>query len=163
MREGQRIMLKKFNALDVLICAMIFALAFGTAAYLGGGGPIMASNNKTVYFTVEVISLPPGFHEKINIGDTIEDSSKGYYYGVGSNIEVEPTMMETLDAANQRMVKAEVPDRETVLLTVRCDGTESETEIRANGHLIKIGQKMTLKGKGYAMGGFILAMWITGD
>ena len=152
-------MLKKFNALDILICVAVFAVAFGAAAYLGGGGPIMANNNKTVYFTVEVISLPPGFHKKISIGDTIEDSSKGYYYGVVSGIKVEPTMMETLDAPNGKMVRTEVPERETVLLTVKCDGTESDTEVRANGHLIKIGQKMTLKGKGYAMGGFILAMW----
>jgi len=152
-------MLRKFNALDILICVGIFALAFGAAVYLGGGGPIMASNNKTVYFTVEVISLPQGFHEKISIGDTIEDSSKGYYYGVVYGIEVEPTVMVTLDSVNQQMVRAEVPKRETVLLTVKCDGTESDAEIQANGQVIKIGQKMTIKGKGYAMGGFILAMW----
>ena len=152
-------MLRKFNVLDILICLGVFVLAFGAAAYLGGGGPIMASYNKTVYFTVEFISLPPGFHKKISIGDAIEDSSKGYYYGVVSDIKVEPTMMETLDAENRKMVKVEVPERETILLTVKCNGAESDTEIRANGHLIKIGQKMTLKGKGYAMGGFILAMW----
>jgi hypothetical protein len=146
----------RFNALDVLICVMIFAVAFGATTYLGTGGLIMASNNKTVYFTAEFISLPVGFHEKMSIGDVIEDREKGYYYGVVSDIRVEQTEMETLDGENRRMVKTPVPERETIYLTVQSDGTESETEIRASGHLIKIGQRMTLKGKGYAMGGFIV-------
>ena len=152
-------MLRKFNVLDVFICVGITAMVFMVMAYLGGGSSIMASNKKTVYFTVEAVSLPPGFHEKIRIGDTIEDSAKGYYYGVVSHVEAEPTVIETLDSVNQKIVKAEVPDRETILLTVKCDGTESDILITAGGQPIKIGQQMRLKGKGYALGGFILEMW----
>ena len=149
-------MLKRFNLLDLLICAGIIVMILAAIAYLGGGSPIMASDKAEVYFTVEFVSLLPGFHEKISIGDTIEDSAKGYYYGVVSNIKAEPTIIETLDAVNQRVVKAEVPNRETILLTVKCVGTESDILITAGGQPIKIGQKMTLKGKGYAMSGFIL-------
>jgi len=151
-------MLKKFNLLDALICAGIIAMVFLAVAYLGGGSSIMASSRKTVYFTMEALSLPQGFHEKITIGDTIEDSVKGFYYGVVSDIVVEPAMIEALDAENQRMVRAEVPERETILITVKCEGTESDTRITAGGQPIKIGQQITLKGKGYAMGGFIVGM-----
>ena len=149
-------MLKKFNVLDVLICVGIIAIVLLIMSYLGGRSSIMASDKTTVYFTVEFVSLPPGFHEKINIGDTIEDSAKGYYYGVVSGIKAEQTTIETLDAVNQKIVRADVPNRETILLTVKCDGTQSDIVITVGGQPIKIGQKMTLKGKGYAMSGFIL-------
>ncbi|MCL2699710.1 MAG: DUF4330 domain-containing protein [Defluviitaleaceae bacterium] len=151
-------MLKKFNALDVLICAAIIAIVFASAAFLSGGGLIMASNQATVYFTIEAQNMPEGFHEKITVGDTIEDSAKGFYYGIAYRVEVVPAMIETLDAENQRMVRAIAPERETILLTVKCEGTESDTAITARGQTVKIGQRMTLKGKGYALGGFIVEL-----
>ena len=151
-------MLKRFNLLDVLICAGIIAMVLLVVAFFTGDSFIMASNRVTVYFTTEFVMMPLGFHEKISIGDTIEDSAKGFYYGVVSDIQVEPTTIETLDAINQRIVRAEVPERETILLTVRCEGTESDIMITAGGQPIKIGQRMTLKGKGYAMSGFVIEL-----
>lgn len=149
--------MKRFNALDVFICLAIFAAVTAAGLYLGGNvnNPVMASEQKTVYFTVEIMHTQNNFADKIKLGDTIEDSVKGYYYGVVSDIAVEPTRIPSFDADAGVVIRAEVPERETICLTVKCNGTESDTEIAAEGQVIKIGKKMTLKGKGYAVGGYI--------
>jgi len=148
--------MKKFNGLDVFIVIIIFLAVGAVVFYLNGAGnSLMASDAKTVYFTVEVTYCMPGFADNIKIGDKISDSTKGDYYGTVSNVEVKPTTTITSDLTDGTINRMDIPDRYNVYVTVMCDGRETDSAIYANGQKVTIGKLATIKGKGYAGQGYI--------
>ncbi len=150
---------KKFNALDIVLVVLVFIICVAAVLYLNGAGnSVMASNQKTVYFTVQMKEEPANFADNIRIGDKINDSTRGYYYGTVSDVTVEPMTEPEPDLVNNAMKRSVVPDRYFVNVTIKCNGTESDTAITAEGQKITIGKELTIKGKGYAGEGFVVAL-----
>lgn len=147
-------MYKKFNLLDMFFVLLIVVGVFAAISMTSGKNVAAANGNKTVYFTVEIVGLPKGFDEKIKIGDVIKDSTRGYYYGTVDKIEFEPAKALVRDIENQKFLLVPIPEKYTLLLTVKCNGSETDTEILAEGQPIKVGKRLAIKGKGYAGSGY---------
>jgi len=152
------------NIIDLFVVLIVAAAAIILAPkFIGGSTNVITSTSvgevKTVYFTVQFRRAASGFSEKISIGDTINDNTKGYYYGEVYDIHAKPAEMiteNTLDGTYQNSV---IPNEEDVSVTIKCNGTESDREIKAEGQVIKLGQVMVLKGKGYAGSGYVVDLY----
>ena len=148
---------RRLNAIDVVIILLLVGSIFAVGYVIGifGGASSSGGEDTTVHFTIEMTYLREGFIEHINVGDVIRDSIRGEFLGVIDSFTVAPTDIATTDRMNSEFVMTVVPERYTVLLTIKSTGTESESRIEVEGHTITVGQMMSIRGKGYAGMGFI--------
>jgi len=145
-----------FNLFDIVIAVIVLALAFG--AYFFTHKEKIVETKKLIYM-VELNDLPSGFSENINKGDKITDNVKNYSMGTVTDFKTEPYKKLTEDYKNGKMTDSIVPDRESVILTIEADVTESESDFRVDGNfLVKAGLEANVKGPGYAGSGFIITV-----
>lgn len=155
-----RDLMKKFNKLDLIL--FVIAVIAAAAAYLylkAPSSPIGIEYNKNVYFTVELSYMQEDYADKVSVGDIIKDSTRGYYYGVVMDVSSEPTKRITSNLESGEYIKTEVPGNYTVYITVKCVGTESDFEIKAEEQVLRIGKRLTIKGVGYAGIGYVTSLW----
>ncbi|HIW48757.1 MAG TPA: DUF4330 domain-containing protein [Firmicutes bacterium] len=115
--------------------------------------------SRNIQYTFELVDNPEGFHELIHEGDTITDNVKNYYMGQVVSVEAIPYTIQVNDLENGVVREAEVPGRETVLVTVEAPVTENGGNLTVNGYfLVKTGLDVAVKGNGYAGRGYILYM-----
>lgn len=149
------------NLIDLLVLIiLIVALVFIAPNFLGGvvSTSGIGADAKDVYFTIELAQTTEEFADKIQIGDLIKDNLRGYYYGTVSDITVMPSVVTSHDMENAKYVRVEMPERYDIHLTVKCNGTESDKTITAEGQEIKLGKMMVLKSKGYVAAGYVISL-----
>ena len=154
MKMGKRPL--RVTIFDIVILLIILGVGF--AVYFLGGKEASAQTVPLRY-TIELTDLPEGFSEKIQVGDAITDNIKNY--AMGNVVAVEAQSYKKLldDVENSRVVEAEIPGRETVVITLEAQVTETESEYRVNGsYLVRSGLEVAAKGPGYAGTGFILTV-----
>ena len=145
-----------FNIVDMAVVAIIITvIAAGIWYFTTATG----GEQVDVYFTVELRERMPGFEENIIIGGEIRDSVRNILLGYVVDIYMRPATLITFDSINNVFLTAYIPDRYDVYITVRGSGTESDSEIRTNGELVRVGQEMFLRGRGFAGIGFITELW----
>ncbi len=144
------------NLLDILLIIAVVAIGFLGYKYVSGRA--IDGDKRDIYFTVELNSVKEDFTKKINIGDEIKDSVKGYYLGVVNSVEVKPDMVINWDTENTRFIRTEVPDSYTVLVEIKSNGTIAKDEVFAETVPVRIGKEMSIKGKGYANTGYIVGL-----
>ena len=146
----------RISLFDIIIIAIIICCGF--AVYFLTGKEVAAQTKKLRY-TIELTDLPEGFSEKIEVGDSITDNIKNYHMGTVVDVEAEPYKKLLEDPVNGRKVEAEIPGRETAVITLEADVTESDSELRVNGsYLVRTGLEVAAKGPGYAGNGYILTI-----
>ncbi len=150
----------KINIIDIFVLlGIVVFLIILLPNFVGGKKSVVASgpaNDKTVYFTVELPGTTLSFGEKISVGDKINDNIRGYYYGVVDKVQIIERTLIKPDMDAGRFVKSVIPNQYDVWVTVKCNGSESATEIRAEDQIVKFGKQMSIKGKGYAATGFVV-------
>ena len=149
-------MYRRFSLLDVILVVLIAAGIFAAVFFTGGKSVSAADEKKEIYFTVELTNLKQELVDQVKVGDRILDSTRGQYYGVIEALEVKSTDRLVRDFENKRFVRTDVPDRYTLWITVRCNGTESDTEIKVEGEVFKVGKRLTIKSKGYGGIGYVV-------
>ncbi|MEA4816529.1 MAG: DUF4330 domain-containing protein [Lachnospiraceae bacterium] len=143
-----------FNLFDIVIVAIVLVLAFG--AYFFMHKETIVETKKLTYM-VELNDLPAGFSENIHIGDKVTDNVKNYNMGTVTDFKAEAYKKLTEDYETGKMADSIVPDRESVILTIEANVTESESDFRVDGNfLVKAGLVANVKGPGYAGSGFII-------
>lgn len=147
---------RRLNVVDIVIVLLLAGSVFIVGYVIGiFGGATSSGEDRMVYFTIEMTYLREDFVELISVGDSIRDSVRGDVLGVVDSFTVAPTDIATIDRVNAEFIMTIVPERYTVLLTVRGRGTETESRIAVEGNNITVGQMMSIRGKGYAGMGFI--------
>lgn len=148
------------NVLDLLFLAVIALGLLIGYRYISGNA--VAGYKSNVYFDVELKSVKQEFADKINIGDEIKDSVKGYYLGKVSNIDIQPEVSTNWDAESQQFVEATSPEDVTVYVEILSNGTVNDDEgfIYAETVPVSVGKEMFIKGKGYAHVGYITKVYV---
>ncbi|MCL2396823.1 MAG: DUF4330 domain-containing protein [Defluviitaleaceae bacterium] len=149
----------RFNIIDaVVILAIIAVIAAGIWYFSTARG----GDQVGVYFVVEFRGRMPGFEDNIAVGGEIRDSIRNVLLGRVVYVDVQPATQTTFDNETGVFMLADLPDRYDVYVTIRGNGTENNSEIRSEGELVRIGQEMFLRGRGYAGIGFITHLWTDG-
>lgn len=154
---------RKLNLFDWIVLVLIIAVVAAVALYIYASQS--GGNKCEVTFTVEFKEVDENF---VNIvseshirGDEIKDSIKGYSLGNAYAVETQPDMVINFDETERKFVEVELPGRYRVYLTVRGTGTETDDSLYLDGQPIKVGNKMSLKGKGYAQSGYVTDVYAT--
>ena len=154
--EGRKKRPRGFNWLDILIIIVITAL-------LGGGWYAYSQytegqqkNKRAVGYQVELKGVDQSFVNAITQGDPLRESVKGNNLGSVSGKSATATVNINTDFLNGKYVAVPVPDKLDIILNISSIAELSEKSISVGGLEIKIGQKLFVKGKGYAKEGYIL-------
>lgn len=147
---------KGFNLLDIMIVIVI-------VAFIGGGWYAYShytenqqENKRVVEYQVELKGVDQSFVDAITQGDPLRESVKGNNLGKVASKEVVAAANVNTDFLNGKYVAVTVPDKLDVVLNISSEAEVSEKSITVGGLEIKIGQKIFVKGKGYAKEGYLL-------
>lgn len=148
-----------FNLFDVIIIgAVLLAAALVLVLKMGSSsdGETVVVETRTVRYAVELTDLYPGTADAINIGDVLVDNIKKYEVGKIVDLEVYPTEKLSKDLETGTYHLVQVPERESVLITLEAECTENDRQILAGGGFeVRGGEGVSLKGPGYTGSGYI--------
>jgi len=147
---------KGLNLLDILIIIVV-------AAVIGGGWYLYSQytaasqlNKHVVEYKVELKGVDQAFVNAVAKGDLLRESVKGNNLGKVADMTSAPASNINTDFLNGKYVEVPVPDKYDMILTIYSEAAMSDRSITVGGLEIKIGQKLFVKGKGYAREGYIL-------
>lgn len=128
--------MKKITKFDVLLLVFVlaaiavFAIKFGN--FSGSGEAVAAVETKPalVDFLVEDVRIVTA--ESFEIGDTVLSEETNSVIGVIENVEIFP-YKDLIEMANGEVVKAEVPDKYSVLIIMKSNLSERQTGYFADG------------------------------
>ncbi|MDF2532790.1 MAG: hypothetical protein K0Q65_2371 [Clostridia bacterium] len=145
-----------FNVLDILIIIVILALVIGGWYGYSQYTQNQQKNKRSVEYQVELKGVDQSFVDAITQGDLLRESVKGNNLGKVAGKNVVAAANINTDFLNGKYVAVTVPDKLDVILNISSDAEVSEKSINVGGLEIKIGQKIFVRGKGYAKEGYLL-------
>ncbi len=112
----------------------------------------------SVEYTIRFQKMLAGTGALIETGDELVDNIKNYKLGTVVSTEVLPATTRAVDEVNRRVVRAEIPGYEDVLVTVRSDScTQGDTSlILDGGFVLRTNITAYIKGEGYMASGPIV-------
>lgn len=148
--------IRRFNLLDIIIIFIVIAVIAGGFYLYSQYTESLQKNKQAIEYEVELKGVDQSFADAITKGDPLRESVKGNNLGtVEDKILTAATNINT-DFLNGRYVDVPVPDKQDVILKISSVAEISGKSITVGGLEIKIGQKLYVKGKGYAKEGYIL-------
>lgn len=154
-------MKKRFNIVDALLILLIVAAIAVCFLFLRSRGSIGPAEGTDVHFTVELRRVSREMIDRVEaagIGSNVYRSTDGEYLGTLEDFRYETHVETEFASALGEYAQYEVSDRYLLYLDVVGQGTQSATDISVNGSVIKIGQEIFVKGKGYAAGGYVVGV-----
>lgn len=146
----------KVNLFDIVIIVILLVLAMFVYKFTHKE---VAVETKPIRYTFELTDNPIGFTDLIEVGDEITDNVKNYYMGKVVAVEKVPHTELTDDIETGEILEAEMPEKETAIVTVEANATESASDFKVNGYFtVKAGLEVAAKGPGYAGRGYILSI-----
>ncbi len=154
-------MKKRFNIVDALLILLIVAAVAVCLMFLRSRGSVGAAESTKVHFTVELRRVSREMIDRVEaagIGSSVYRSTDSGYLGTLENISYQTHVETEYASALGEYAQYEVSDRYLLYLDIVGDGTQSATDFSVNGEVIKIGQAMSVKGKGYASSGYVVGI-----
>ena len=149
----------KFNIIDFLI---LIAVGGVIALAIWFFMPSEAGDQVYVYFTVEIRETLPDFDQNVPIRGIVRDSVRNYSLGEVWEVETTPAIIYTLNHQTLEMAAQEVGDRYNTYITIRSAGVISGSEISIGQTSVRVGQRMYLRGLGFAGYGFVTDLYWSG-
>ncbi len=111
-----------------------------------------------IEYDIELAARPETLVEVIAVGDNIWDSVRGHYLGTVVDKQVRPATKVSEDMVKGKYIVAKIPNMYDVIITLEANGRVTPYSILAEGIEVKVGQRIYVKGKGYASPGFIVGL-----
>lgn len=147
---------QKFNVFDIIIIVVVIAIAAGTYAFTHKA---KATETKVLRYSLELNECPEGFSQNIKVGDTLTDNVKNYHMGTITSVEARPSIRLGEDKINGDIIESTLEGKETVILVVEANVTETASDFKVDGsYVVKAGKDVSVKGNGYAGRGYILTI-----
>ena len=157
----------KFNVIDCLIIlAVAICLAGGLYIFTNlketsSAGTTPAKIRYSVEFTKRDEAAAKLFEEAAKKGDHCFVSEKERADGVLVDAKYTPAKVLTTNIETGETKWADIPEIYDITVTLESEGTETDETITAGtGSVIKVGDEISVKGKGYAGYGFITSLEI---
>lgn len=157
----------KFNLMDCLIILVVVALVAGGIFVLsslkGKDSNVSSSQGATIRYTVE---LAKEEEEVLNAFIAAAEREDNCYVGekeraaaVIKEVTYTPAKMQTSNAKTGEIYWEEIEDKYCINVTLESQGSENDSSVIAgSGNVLKVGAETSVKGKGYAGYGFIIAL-----
>ena len=153
--------MRKWTIIDTLIVAAVVVVAVVGVKILGG----KASDTKKT--TAQVVVLADdkniGFSEAVKIDEWAAISLSEQDGGIVKDVKFQPSKLTALDSINGVYNNVEIPDKEDVYIYMDVECTQNERAITVGETVIKVGENISVRGKGYATEGHIVEINIGGE
>ncbi|WP_352418666.1 DUF4330 domain-containing protein [Proteiniborus sp.] len=136
-------MKNKFNWIDIVIIIVIIGLVFGAFSYFRKPNAITA-DRVPIKVIVRVDKVLMETVNGINVGDVFKDKDTNQVFGKAIDKKVTETY-EMVETGDGRVVKATVPNRYSVFITLEGDAVVTEDYIRLGGRDVRIEGTIELK------------------
>ena len=146
----------RINVFDIVIIVLVLVVAGGAYAFTHRETKL---ETRLLRYSMELIDCPAGFSQNVQVGDTLTDNIKNYHMGTVISVEARPSMKLGEDRNTGNVVESAIEGKETVILVVEADVTESASDFKVDGnYVVKAGKEVAVKGNGYAGKGYILTV-----
>lgn len=146
---------KKFTGIDILIILIILAAAAAGAARMGLFST-SAKENTAVLFDVLVSECEDHIVTAVNEGDLVSISNKEKDTAVIKSIRSEPAKSMTYNSEQGIYYMKEFPRKKDLYITLEANAGITDTLIKIGSTPVKVGLEMPVRGKGYALLGYIV-------
>lgn len=140
----------KINLFDLLVIVLVFALIGGASYKLLVANKSVTLNESDLTVKLWVEDIKKVTVDVINEGDIVREYDSNKLFGEVIKKEVNPHY-EEVKTADGRVVKAPVEGQYDVYVTLKCKGINSDNAISIASKEIKIGGKVVIKHKLYAV------------
>ncbi len=148
---------KGLNIIDILIIIVLLcALAAGVVWIKGGGVEGAASEEKPFTFVAEGRKVLEETATIPVVGGKAFESSTSAYLGTVSKVWSKPNEEASFNRTTNKYEKMPVPGYCDLYIAITGNGTETEQDITIEGNVVKVGDEINVKGKGYAFEGYIV-------
>ena len=152
-------MKKKWTFVDTLI--VILVVVAGVALVKVFGTPKSAGDTKTVDAVVLLAKEDKEVANAISKGDAITISLTEKDTGTLKDIEVKDAETLVYNSIDGKYVIEPVEGKVDIYATVELDAKENDYAFTSGSTVLKVGEKLPFRGKGYALEGYIIS--ITAD
>lgn len=134
----------KFNWIDALIIIFIIALGIGVFSYFRKPNATITVEKTPIKVTVRVDKVLMETVNGINVGDIFKDKDTNQVFGkvIDKKVTEAYEMVETGDG---RVVKAVIPNRHSVFVTLEGEAIVTDDYIRVGGRDVRIEGTIELK------------------
>lgn len=149
---------KTINVLDIIIILVAIVIGVVGIKLMSNNDVKETAHTSKVIYKVKGTDCLPQIEEYITEGSMIYDSIKNYNIGKVIKCEIEPTGVYVPDLERGIVVENFKDDKVDVTLTIEADAVQSDSQIAIGNYEIKVGQEAFVRGKGYAMAGYVVAI-----
>lgn len=149
---------KKFNFFDFLIATVIVAV-LAVIAYVLVFSPAqnkVVGESLTLEFSVEVAAGEASIIDIAKPGDAVTLSGKSR--AIIKEVTYKPAQKLVLDQISGEYKLETIPDKFDIVATVAASATQTDKDICISNTPVKVGSKMSLEGRGFAVNGAIIDM-----
>ena len=147
---------KKIHWVDVAIVALIALCLVAAVLFLQGRSSAgEEQQTRPMAYTVLLKDMPAGQVGLPREEGAVFNSNNGNYLGTLLEVGYEHAWESKYNPDLGKYVVVENPDRYDVYITVTNDGYETEKDIVVGGYVIKVGEELNIRGKGYAGRGIV--------
>lgn len=147
------------NIVDILIIIIVIAIAaVGIRVIRSNSNNSVISSAKTKEIEYVVNSQHQSMEavEYVKVGDQIWNSVNLQYLGVVTKVEYTKQTVPMFNPSKGVYEEYEVPNKYSINITIKGNGTESDDNIIVEGSNIKIGAQLNVKGRGYVFISFVV-------
>ena len=146
---------KRWTIIDTLIVVLV--IVAGVAVFkVFGGNTKMSGDTKTIDAVVLLAQEDSEVGEAITVGDEITISLAEKDSGTLKDVRVEPSEMMTYNSIDGKYVIEPVENKVDIYATVELKVTENDFALTCGDSVIKVGEKLPFRGKGYALTGYVI-------
>lgn len=149
-------MKKKWTFVDTLI--VILVIIAGIALVKVFGTSTATGDTKTVEAVVLLAKEDKEVAEAINKGDVITISLTEKDTGILKDIEVKDAETLVYNSIDGKYVIEPVEGKVDIYATIELDVKENDYSFTSGSTVIKVGEKLPFRGKGYALEGYIITI-----
>ena len=152
----------KWTIIDTLIVIAVVVVAVVGVKMLG---ITSSSNTETVKREIVIMATDKdtGFADAVRVNERATISLTAKDGGIVTRVESEPNVIMTFDAINGTYQNVENEAKEDVYIYVDVECEEDEKAIKVGGTIVRVGEAISIRGKGYATQGHIVQINDGGD
>lgn len=157
-RKGR--LFEKVSIIDLTIVVVVVLAAIFLYRFIFGGSTVMEAEDQkeTITYTVEFQKVNEAFGDMPQPGGAAFNSSKSYFIGTIVGSETMPYVAAVENYGEGSFELAEHEGLYTVLLTIEAEADVDPYGFMVGRQIIKVGERVPVKGKGFASYGYIVAI-----
>lgn len=150
--------MKKINLLDIFIILIVFLAFLIGYKFINTTENVVTSSTEKVIYQIKTSETIEEVYDVIEVGTPIYDGQKNYCIGTVIDKQYEKSIGYASNMKDGKYVATELEDYVDIILTIEANAEFSEQNISVGEFEVKVGTETYLKGKGYAMVGYVISI-----